>query len=64
MDIDGTSDLTQDVANMPVLLSTEELFDTWLNGSTKEALALARPFPADKMPVQVGSERKDLLDAA
>ena len=49
---------------MPVLLSTEELFDTWLNGSTKEALALARPFPADKMPVQVGSERKDLLDAA
>ncbi|MEQ1718023.1 MAG: SOS response-associated peptidase family protein, partial [Hyphomicrobium sp.] len=31
---------------MPVVLSTEEQFDTWLNGNTKEAFELARPYPA------------------
>ncbi len=30
---------------MPVLLSGEVEFDTWLNGSTTEAYALARSFP-------------------
>ena len=50
---------------MPVLLSTNDECETWLNGSTKEAFALARPFPADRMRVvQVGAERKDQLDPA
>lgn len=49
---------------MPVLLSTDEEYDTWLSGSTKEAFALARSFPSDAMRiVQSGMERKDLLVA-
>lgn len=47
---------------MPVVLSTDEQFDTWLNGSTKEAFALARSFPADEMHVvQAGQDKKDML---
>ncbi|NOT70778.1 MAG: SOS response-associated peptidase [Hyphomicrobium sp.] len=49
---------------MPVLLATDDQFDTWLNGTSKEAFALARSFPADAMHiVQAGSNRKDLLAA-
>lgn len=49
---------------MPVLLSTNEQFDTWLKGSPKEAFALARQFPAEAMRiVQFGAEKKDLLAA-
>lgn len=47
---------------MPVLLSTDEEFETWLIGSTDDAFALARSFPADAMRiVQSGFEKKDLL---
>ncbi len=47
---------------MPVLLSTRDDFETWLSGSTEEALKLARSYAADQMRiVQSGSERKDLL---
>lgn len=50
---------------MPVLLSEPDQFDTWLNGPTEDAFALARSFPAEAMRiVQSGSERKDLLEAA
>jgi len=50
---------------MPVLLSTNEQFDTWLKGSSKEAFALARQFPAEAMRiVQFGAEKKDLLAVA
>ena len=49
---------------MPVLLSGEVEFDTWLNGSTTEAYALARSFPAGAMRiVQSGGERQDLFAA-
>lgn len=49
---------------MPVLLSTDEQFDTWLKGSSKEAFALAQRFPAEAMRVvQFGAEKKDLLAA-
>ncbi len=47
---------------MPVLLSTHDECETWLNGSTQEAFALARSLPADAMRiVQNGFEKKDLL---
>lgn len=47
---------------MPVLLATEDACETWLHGSTSEAYALAKSFPADAMRiVQHGSERNDLL---
>lgn len=49
---------------MPVLLSTDEEYETWLSGSTKEAFALARSFPSEAMRiVQSGAERRDLLAA-
>lgn len=50
---------------MPVLLDREEQWETWLHGTDQEALALAKPYPAEAMRiVQQGSERKDLLEAA
>ena len=49
---------------MPVLLSGEEQFEDWLKGTTKEAFALVRSFPADAMHIaQSGFEKKDLLAA-
>lgn len=49
---------------MPVLLSTNEQFNTWLHGSTAEAFNLAKPYRADAMKiVQLGSDRSDLLAA-
>lgn len=49
---------------MPVLLSTDEQFETWLHGSTREAFHLARSFPAEAMRiVQSGKEKRDLLAA-
>ena len=50
---------------MPVLLTREEEFETWLHGSTDEALALAREYPPDQMRiVQEGCGKQDLLAAA
>jgi putative SOS response-associated peptidase YedK len=49
---------------MPVLLAGPADFETWLSGSTEEALKLARSYTANQMRiVQSGSERKDLLAA-
>ncbi|WP_366512352.1 SOS response-associated peptidase family protein [Hyphomicrobium sp.] len=49
---------------MPVLLHTDEQFESWLKGGDEEAMALAQPYPADAMRiVQKGSARKDMLDA-
>jgi putative SOS response-associated peptidase YedK len=50
---------------MPVLLTREEDFDTWLRGSPDEAFALAREYPADQMRiVQEGLDKEDMLKAA
>lgn len=47
---------------MPVLLSSEEEIETWLKGSTTEAMGLARRYPANQMRiVQSGADREDLL---
>jgi putative SOS response-associated peptidase YedK len=47
---------------MPVLLSKDEDFDTWMNGSADDAFALAQEYPPDQMRfVQAGFEKKDLL---
>jgi putative SOS response-associated peptidase YedK len=49
---------------MPVLLTGDEEFETWLQGSSKEAFGLARQYPADAMRmVQAGLEKEDLLAA-
>jgi putative SOS response-associated peptidase YedK len=41
----------------PVLLAGEDQFETWLTGSTEQAYALARPYPAEAMRiVQQGFE--------
>ena len=50
---------------MPVLLTREEEFDTWLHGSADEALALVREYPPEQMRiVQEGFGKQDLLAAA
>jgi putative SOS response-associated peptidase YedK len=50
---------------MPVLLTREEEFETWLRGPTDEALSLAREYPPEQMCiVQEGFEKEDLLAAA
>src|SRR5262245_39613598 len=50
---------------MPVILTREEQFETWLNGSTDEALALSRQYPPGKMRiVREGLEKSDQLRAA
>jgi putative SOS response-associated peptidase YedK len=50
---------------MPVLLTREEQFETWLNGSTDEALALACEYPPDQMQiVQEGFFKEDRVSIA
>ncbi len=50
---------------MPVLLTTDEQFDTWMGGTPKEAFALAREYPADRMHiVREGFDKEDRRDAA
>jgi putative SOS response-associated peptidase YedK len=39
---------------MPVLLTREEEFETWLRGSAKEAFALARAYPPERMRIVQG----------
>ena len=47
---------------MPVLLNSEDEFDTWMEGTTEEALALATPYDATQMQlVQSGLKKEDLL---
>ena len=49
---------------MPVLLTHEDQFETWLNGSPQEALQLVASCDAERMRiVQSGSDREDLLGA-
>jgi putative SOS response-associated peptidase YedK len=50
---------------MPLLLSGEDAFATWLGGSPDEALALVREYPPERMRiVQVGFGKQNQLGAA
>jgi putative SOS response-associated peptidase YedK len=50
---------------MPVLLSNENDFETWLTGTPGQAYGLVRTYPADAMHiVQSGREKLDLLGEA
>ena len=50
---------------MPVLLTREEEFQTWLAGSPDEAFALAREYAPDQMRiVQEGLDKEDLPGGA
>jgi putative SOS response-associated peptidase YedK len=50
---------------MPVLLTREEEFETWLRGSSDEALSVVRECPPEHMRiVKQGFEKEDLLEAA
>jgi putative SOS response-associated peptidase YedK len=50
---------------MPVLLTREDQFETWLRGSPDEAFALAREYPPEEMRiVQEGLDKEDMLQAA
>jgi putative SOS response-associated peptidase YedK len=50
---------------MPVLLTGDDQFETWLKGTPAEALALAQRYPAQQMRiVQEGADKEDLLTAA
>src|SRR5262249_8439024 len=45
---------------MPVLLTKEEEFETWLSGTTDEAMKLARSFASEAMHVvQAGADKQD-----
>jgi putative SOS response-associated peptidase YedK len=49
---------------MPVLLTGEDQFETWLHGSPAAAFALARQHPAEAIRiVQSGAEKEDWLAA-
>ena len=47
---------------MPVLLTRENEFETWLKGTADEAFELARPYAPERMRiVQEGFDKEDLL---
>jgi putative SOS response-associated peptidase YedK len=49
---------------MPVILTREEEFDTWLDAPVDEAFALAREYPPGKMRiVQEGFYKEDRVAA-
>ena len=49
---------------MPVILTREEEFDTWLKAPVDEAFALAREYPPEKMRiVQEGFYKEDRVAA-
>ena len=49
---------------MPVILTKEEEFQTWLNGTPAEAYALVKQYPPEQMRiVQEGFDKKDMLAA-
>lgn len=49
----------------PILLTTDEARDTWLNGTTKEAFELVRPINGDLLHiVKAGAGKEGLTDVA
>jgi putative SOS response-associated peptidase YedK len=62
--IDGELVATINHERMPVLLTREEEFETWQNGTTDEAMALAREYPPEQMRiVREGFDKSDQLAA-
>jgi len=50
---------------MPVLLTREDKFATWLRAEPAEAMTLARQYPPEWMRiVQKGFTKQDMLEAA
>lgn len=47
-------------AAMPVMLTGDDI-ETWLKGSTEEAAAMARPFPAERMKLVLSGPREDVI---
>ena len=44
---------------MPVMLVEREACDQWLEGSPREAFALAKPYPAEAMTIVAKGETRD-----
>lgn len=44
---------------MPVLLVGKEAHETWINGTSEEAIALAQPYPAKEMKIVAKGEKRD-----
>jgi putative SOS response-associated peptidase YedK len=44
---------------MPVILTTEQEWGTWLDGSIDEAVALQRPLPNEKLQIVATGEKSD-----
>ena len=44
---------------MPVILTTREEIDTWMNALPEEALKLQRPLPDDALTIVARGEKKD-----
>jgi putative SOS response-associated peptidase YedK len=44
---------------MPVILTTPNEFDVWLDGSFNDAIALQRPLPNELLQIVVKGEKSD-----
>lgn len=44
---------------MPVILTTAEEYDVWLNAPTEEALKLQRPLPDEMLQIVEEGEKSD-----
>jgi putative SOS response-associated peptidase YedK len=44
---------------MPVLLTTEQEFDTWLEGPIEQAIRLQRPLPNELLQIVTKGEKSD-----
>lgn len=56
----AANDLTRPVhaEAMPVMLTGDDL-DVWIGGSSRDALALAKPFPPERMHLMMSGPRED-----
>ena len=48
---------------MPVMLTTPEEYNTWLNAPTEEALKLQKPIPGDMLKTAAKGQRSDMAIA-